>query len=91
MTLLRWLNTMDGDRSIYIEDHQIMFVTEYHKSMALMDDQKVHSFMIVLIVDYSTLSATSYLSDSWCIFTRCYAVSIHVRQRSGTSRISVCR
>lgn len=41
MTSLRWCNTMDGDRSIYIEDGQIMFVTEYHKSMALMDDQKV--------------------------------------------------
>jgi hypothetical protein len=41
MTSLRWMNTMDGDRSIYIEDHQLMFVTEYHKSMALMDDQKV--------------------------------------------------
>jgi hypothetical protein len=42
MTSLRWCNTMDGDRSIYIEDGQIMFVTEYHKSMALMDNQKVH-------------------------------------------------
>jgi hypothetical protein len=41
MTSLRWMNTMDGDRSIYIEDKQLMFVTEYHKSMALMDDQKV--------------------------------------------------
>jgi len=41
MTSLRWMNTMDGDRSIYIEDHQLMFITEYHKSMALMDDQKV--------------------------------------------------
>lgn len=43
MTSLRWWNTMDGDRSIYIEDGQMMFVTEYHKSMALMDDQKVHT------------------------------------------------
>ena len=43
MTSLRWMNTMDGDRSIYIEDKQLMFVTEYHKSMALMDDQKVCS------------------------------------------------
>jgi hypothetical protein len=42
MTSLRWCNTMDGDRSVYIEDGQIMFVTEYHKSLALMDDQKVH-------------------------------------------------
>jgi hypothetical protein len=41
MTSLRWMNTMNGDRSIYIEDRQLMFVTEYHKSMALMDDQKV--------------------------------------------------
>lgn len=43
MTSLRWMNTMDGDRSIYIEDQQVMFVTEYHKSQALMDDQKVHA------------------------------------------------
>jgi hypothetical protein len=43
MTSLRWMNTMDGDRSIYIEDRQLMFVTEYHKSMALMDDQKVRA------------------------------------------------
>lgn len=43
MTSLRWMNTMDGDRSIYIEDKQLMFVTEYHKSMALMDNQKVCS------------------------------------------------
>ena len=43
MTSLRWMNTMDGDRSIYIEDHQLMFITEYHKSIALMDDQKVRT------------------------------------------------
>lgn len=46
MTSLRWMNTMDGDRSIYIEDHQLMFVTEYHKSMALMDDQKVCIYLL---------------------------------------------
>jgi hypothetical protein len=43
MTSLRWMNTMDGDRSIYIEDQQLIFITEYHKSMILMDDQKVCS------------------------------------------------
>jgi len=48
MTSLRWKNTMDGDRSIYVEDRQIMFITEYHKSMALIDDQKVHTFNICL-------------------------------------------
>ena len=77
MTSLRWLNTMDGDRSIYVEDHQIMFVTEYHKSMALMDEQKVYTFMIMLILDHSTLSTTSYQSDSWCISTGYYTISVH--------------
>src|SRR5437667_2093599 len=43
MTSLRYINTMEGDRSIYIEDGQMMFITEYHKSMALMDEVKVHN------------------------------------------------
>ena len=41
-TSLRYMNTMNGDRSIYIEDGQMMFISEYHKSMALMDEVKVH-------------------------------------------------
>jgi hypothetical protein len=41
LTSLRYVNTIDGDRGIYVEDGQIMFITEYHKSMALMDDLKV--------------------------------------------------
>jgi len=41
MTSLRYINTMEGDRSIYVEDGQLMFITEYHKSMALMDEVKV--------------------------------------------------
>ncbi len=41
MTSLRYINTMEGDRSIYIEDGQLMLITEYHKSMALMDEVKV--------------------------------------------------
>ena len=45
MTSLRYVNSMDGDRGIYIEDGQMMFITEYHKSMALMDDVKVLQFM----------------------------------------------
>jgi hypothetical protein len=60
MTSLRWMNTMEGDRSIYIEDHQLMFVTEYHKSMALMDDQKVYTFSIILMVDYTQVLAAPY-------------------------------
>ena len=60
MTSLRWMTTMDGDRSIYIEDHQLMFVTEYHKSMALMDDQKVCSLLTRLTLDYSKVLAALY-------------------------------
>ena len=41
MTSLRYINTMEGDRSMYVEDGQMMFITEYHKSMALMDEVKV--------------------------------------------------
>jgi hypothetical protein len=41
MTSLRYMNTMDGDRMIYLEDGQFMIITEYHKSMALMEDLKV--------------------------------------------------
>jgi len=41
LTSLRYMNTIDGDRGIYVEDGQIMFITEYHKSMAMTDDVKV--------------------------------------------------
>jgi hypothetical protein len=60
MTSLRWMNTMDGDRSIYIEDQQLMFVTEYHKSMALMDDQKVWFQEMELTLDYSKVLTTPH-------------------------------
>ena len=43
LTSLRYINTIDGDRGIYVEDGQIMFITEYHKSMALTDEAKVQS------------------------------------------------
>jgi hypothetical protein len=43
LTSLRYVNTVDGDRGIYVEDGQLMFITEYHKSMALMDDVKVRT------------------------------------------------
>jgi hypothetical protein len=38
---LLYKNTMEGNRHILIEDGQMMFVSEYHKSMAVMDDVKV--------------------------------------------------
>ena len=42
MTSLQYINTIEGDRSIYIEDGQLMFITGDHKSMALTDEVKVH-------------------------------------------------
>ena len=38
---LLYKNMMEGNRHILIEDGQVMFVSEYHKSMAVMDDVKV--------------------------------------------------
>ena len=44
MTSLLYMNTMEAERNILLEDGQFMLVTEYHKSMALMDDLKVHIY-----------------------------------------------
>jgi len=41
MTSLLYMNTMESERNILIEDGQFMLVTEYHKSLAMMDDLKV--------------------------------------------------
>src|SRR5437667_12713437 len=41
LTSLLYMNTMNGNRSIYIEDGQVMFITQYHKSQAIMDGLKV--------------------------------------------------
>lgn len=41
LTSLLYMNVMNGDRSIFIEDGQIMFVSKYHKSLSLMDCLKV--------------------------------------------------
>src|SRR5436305_9738477 len=49
MTSLKFVNTMNGDRNIYLEDGQFMFVTEYHKSQAIMDMLKVIILDVLLI------------------------------------------
>src|ERR1700732_5239022 len=41
LTSLRYVNTVDGDRGIYVGDGRIMFITQYHKSIALMGDVQV--------------------------------------------------
>jgi hypothetical protein len=41
MLSLLYMNTTEADRNMYIEDGQLMLITEYHKSMALMDEHKV--------------------------------------------------
>src|SRR5436190_3546476 len=42
MTSLLYMNTMQSDRNILLEDGQFMLVGEYHKSMAIMDVIKVN-------------------------------------------------
>ena len=41
LTSLLFMNTINSERSVYIEDGQIMFITSYHKSMIIMDYLKV--------------------------------------------------
>jgi len=41
MTSLLYMNTMEADRNILCEDGQMMLISEYHKSMAMMEDLKV--------------------------------------------------
>src|ERR1700738_1187466 len=91
MTSLHWMNTMDGDRSIYIEDKQLMFITEYHTSMVLMHDQKVEiSVLSLLTLDYPTFLTASHQPVTWIISYRYYPVQVHDRFRSQETRISIC-
>lgn len=41
MTSLLYMNTMEMIRNVLVEDGQFMIITEYHKSMAIMDKVKV--------------------------------------------------
>jgi len=58
MTSSSYMNTMDGDRSVLIEDGQMMFLTEYHKSLAMMDEVKVKTTLVILTIDHSQISST---------------------------------
>ena len=51
MSSLKYVNTMEGERSIYLEDGQVLLVGSYHKSMAIMDVPKVA--VLCLISDIS--------------------------------------
>ena len=41
MLSMRYCNARGSDRNVFVEDGQIMVVTQYHKSMAMMDSLKV--------------------------------------------------
>jgi len=41
MLSMRYCNSRESDRNVFVEDGQIMIVTQYHKSMAMMDSLKV--------------------------------------------------
>jgi len=46
MTSLLYMNTMETDRHILIEDGRFMLITIYHKSMAVMDEVRVETIFI---------------------------------------------
>src|SRR5437762_13667902 len=67
---------MDRNRNILIEDGQIMFVCEYHKSMAMMDDVKVNSILIDrLTLGYPEISSISIESTFGHLSERDYPIS----------------
>lgn len=41
MTSLKYMNTIVGDRGLLLQGGQFMAITEYHKSLAIMDATKV--------------------------------------------------
>src|SRR5437667_3748402 len=60
LTSLLYMNTMNSERSIYIEDGQVMFFTKYHNAQAIMDILKVWIiFNIVIKLDDSKISLSS--------------------------------
>src|SRR5947207_14537561 len=53
MTSLKFVNTMNDDRNIYLEDEQFIFITEYHKSQAIMDMSKIFDVLFqTLMIDH---------------------------------------
>ena len=47
MLSLLFKNKMAAARNVIVQDGQVVIVTEYHKSQSMMDDIKVHIYVIV--------------------------------------------
>jgi hypothetical protein len=74
---LRYKNTMASDRNVFIEDGQLMFVTQMHKSVAITDDLKVRA---VLMCNFnlgdSTVPPVPSRTLSICLSPRYHCIPI---------------
>ena len=57
MTSLKFVNTMNDDRNIYLEDEQFMFIIKYHKSQTIIDILKIFDILFqILMIDHFQIS-----------------------------------
>ena len=86
-TSLKFVNTMNGDRNMYLEDGQFMFVTEYHKSQAIMDIPKVEFILVIqrLTIDHSEISSSTRQSSSRCLSNRRHSIPLSHQSGNGTT------
>src|SRR5579871_5674300 len=69
LTSLRYVNTLQSTRNIFISDGYIMTVTEYHKSQNMMDEPKViprflpHAVGVLLVIYLSEILPFIQLFD----------------------------
>ena len=57
MISLKFVNTMNDDRNIYLEDEQFIFIIKYHKSQAIMNISKIFDVLFqILMINYSQIS-----------------------------------
>ena len=57
MISLKFVNIMNNNRNIYLEDKQFMFIIEYHKSQIIMNISKIFNvlFQILMINHFQIL------------------------------------
>jgi hypothetical protein len=90
MLSIRYCNTRELDRNVFVEDGQIMVVTQYYKSMAMMDSLKVFSRNKRLITsDYSPLSSVSCGSEYVFVFDGCVGIQNYDQLRLSSTRVSI--
>jgi hypothetical protein len=74
---LRYKNTMASDRNVFVEDGQLMFVTQMHKSVAITDDLKVRPVLTFSInLGHSTVPTVPSRTKSIYLSPRYHCIQI---------------